>query len=217
MILNIEFISDFTCPWCFIGRTRLARALADLRTNRPDIEIRAYSLPFFLNPGTPMAGVPYQGFLKAKFGSTSQADTVLARVAEAGGPDGITFAFNRIATLPNTLKAHTLVYRAQARGDTPERVGRLTDGLFKAHFQEGRDIGDDATLANIAAEAGDRREAVLDYLEHGTGEAAVNKIAAQVRELGIGGVPFFIFNRKLSVSGAQSSAVLGAAMQQAMG
>ncbi len=217
MILNIEFISDFACPWCFIGKARLTRALADLRAERSDIEIRAYSLPFFLNPDTPMAGVPYQGFLKAKFGGTSQADAVLARVAEAGKPDGIDFAFDRIATLPNTFKAHTLIYRAQARGDTPERIARLTDGLFKAHFQEGRDIGDNATLADIATEAGDRREAVLDYIERGEGEAAVNKIAAQVRELGIGGVPFFIFNRKLSVSGAQSPAVLGAAMLQALG
>ncbi len=217
MTLSIEFVSDFTCPWCFIGKARLARALEELRATRPELEISMHALPFFLNPGTPEAGRPYRAFLEEKFGSAREADAVLARVTEAGAADGIPFAFGRIATLPDTLRAHTLSYRAQARGDTPERAARLADGLFRAHFEEGRDIGDNATLADIAAGAGDRREAVLDYLERGEGIAAVNKMAAQVRELGISSVPFFIFNRKLTVSGAQSPAVLGAAMLRALG
>lgn len=217
MILDIDFVSDFVCPWCFLGKTRLARALEQVRESHPDIEVRVNWLPFFLNPDTPAAGEPYRPFLEAKFGGRRGADEVLARVADAAAPDGLQFAFDRIATRPHTLLAHRLTYRAQSQGHTAAQVNALGEALFAAHFQQGRDIGDIATLVDIAVEtAGDRREDVEAYLESDEDAATVKRMAAQLQKQGVNGVPFFIFNRRLAVSGAQTSAVLGAAVLQSL-
>ncbi|MCK9988611.1 MAG: hypothetical protein AzoDbin1_05083 [Azoarcus sp.] len=217
MILDIDFVSDFVCPWCFLGKTRLARALEQVRDNHPDLEVRVNWLPFFLNPDTPAAGEPYRPFLEAKFGGRRGADEVLARVVEAAAPDGLQFAFDRIATRPHTLLAHRLTYRAQSQGHTTAQINALGEALFAAHFQQGRDIGDIATLVDIAVEtAGDRREDVEAYLESDEDAATVKRMAAQLQKQGVSGVPFFIFNRRLAVSGAQTSAALGAAVLQSL-
>jgi predicted DsbA family dithiol-disulfide isomerase len=217
MILDIDFVSDFVCPWCFLGRMRLVRAVEQVGAQRPDLTLRVNWLPFFLNPDTPAGGEPYRPFLEAKFGGAREADAVQARVAEAGALDGVHFAFERIALRPNTLKAHRLSYRAQSLGYTGAQVSALGEALFAAHFQEGRNIGDDATLAAIAAATcGDRKEDVIAYLESGQDEATVKRMAVQIQKQGINGVPFFIVNRKLTVSGAQTPAVLGAAILQAI-
>jgi predicted DsbA family dithiol-disulfide isomerase len=216
MNLTVDCVSDFVCPWCFIGKVRLARALAQVGSTHPGLDVQVSWLPFFLNPDTPLAGEPYRAFLEAKFGGARQADAVQARVAEAGAPDGVRFAFERIRTRPNTLNAHRLSYRFQSLGHPPEQVGTLADALFAAHFQQGRDIGDTATLAEIAAEAGEDREAALAYLESDEDAATVKRMAAQLQAQGITGVPFFIFNRKLAVSGAQSPAALGAAILESL-
>ena len=216
MILNIDIVSDFVCPWCFLGKVRLDRALADLKASRPDIDVRINWLPFFLNPDTPPEGEPYRAFLEGKFGGPVKAEAVLDRVREAAAGDGLQYAFERIATRPNTLAAHRLLYRAQAQGQKPERIQALAQALFAAHFQEGRDIGDLDTLADIAAACGERREAVREWLA-GRGEVdKVKRMAEGVRRQGIEGVPFFILNRKMALSGAQSAAVLGAAILQSL-
>ena len=216
MILDIDLVSDFVCPWCFLGKTRLDRALADLKASRPDIEARINWLPFFLNPDTPPEGEPYRAFLEAKFGGPLKVDEMLGRIAEAAAPDGLTFAFDRIQTRPNTLKAHRLCYRAQSLGWKQDKVQALTGALFSAHFQQGQDIGDSATLADIAAACGDRRDEVLTWLDGRQDTDKVQRMADGVRRQGIEGVPFFILNRKLAVSGAQSTAVLGAAILQSL-
>jgi len=214
MILDIDFVSDFVCPWCFLGHTRLRRAIDDARRADADLELRVNWLPFFLNPDTPTGGAPYRAFIEAKFGGARKADEVLAQVAAAAAPDGLQFAFDRIATRPNTSKAHRLIYRAQSLGHSQLRVNALGDALFAAHFQQGRDIGDTATLAEIAAATGENRDAIAAYLDGDEDAAAVNRMAAQLQRQGIQGVPFFIFNRRLAVSGAQSATALGAAMLQ---
>ncbi len=216
MKLTIDCVSDFVCPWCFIGKVRMAKALEEVRATHPALDVQVNWLPFFLNPDTPPGGEPYRPFFEAKFGGARQADALLARVAAAGAQDGLRFAFERIATRPNTLAAHRLAYRFQSRGHTREQVAALVDALFAAHFQEGRDIGDAATLADIAAAAGDDREATLAWLESSDAAAPVTRMAAQIQAQGVTGVPFFILNRKLAVSGAQSPATLGAAMLQAL-
>ena len=216
MILNIDLVSDFVCPWCFLGKVRLDRALAELRVSRPDLDVRVNWLPFFLNPDTPAAGEPYREFLEAKFGGPIKAEAVLDKVRAVAADDGLVYAFERIQTRPNTLAAHRLMYRAQAQGQKPERIQALGHALFAAHFQEGRDIGDLDTLADIAAACGERREAVREWLA-GRGEVdKVKRMAEGVRRQGIEGVPFFILNRKMALSGAQSAAVLGAAILQSL-
>ena len=216
MILDIDLVSDFVCPWCFLGKVRLDRALAELRVSRPDLDVRVNWLPFFLNPDTPAAGEPYREFLEAKFGGPIKAEAVLDKVRAVAADDGLVYAFERIQTRPNTLAAHRLMYRAQAQGQKPERIQALGHALFAAHFQEGRDIGDLDTLADIAAANGERREVVREWLA-GRGEVdKVKRMAEGVRRQGIEGVPFFILNRKMAVSGAQSAAVLGAAILQSL-
>lgn len=216
MIIDIDVVSDFVCPWCFLGKTRLDRALETFAQTHPNVETRVNWLPFFLNPDTPAAGEPYRAFLEAKFGGVREADAVLARVAEAAAPDGLVFAFERIQLRPNTMNAHRLAYRAQSLGFRQDQVRKMVSSLFEAHFQQGLDIGNPAVLADIAVSCGDRRDAVLEYLAGLGGVAAVKRMAAQVQSQGIGGVPFFIINRNLGVSGAQSPAVLGAALLQAI-
>ncbi|HQV08437.1 MAG TPA: DsbA family oxidoreductase [Thauera sp.] len=216
MILDIDLVSDFVCPWCFLGKVRLDRALAELRVSRPDLDVRVNWLPFFLNPDTPAAGEPYREFLEAKFGGPIKAEAVLDKVRAVAADDGLVYAFERIQTRPNTLAAHRLMYRAQAQGQKPERIQALGHALFAAHFQEGRDIGDLDTLADIATACGERREAVREWLA-GRGEVdKVKRMAEGVRRQGIEGVPFFILNRKMALSGAQSAAVLGAAILQSL-
>ncbi len=216
MILDIDLVSDFVCPWCFLGKVRLDRALAELKASRPDLEVRVNWLPFFLNPDTPPAGEPYREFLEAKFGGPIKAEAVLDKVRAVAADDGLVYAFERIQTRPNTLAAHRLMYRAQARGQKPERIQTLAQALFAAHFQEGRDIGDLDTLADIAAGNGERREAVREWLAGRGEEDKVKRMAEGVRRQGIEGVPFFILNRKMALSGAQSAAVLGAAILQSL-
>ncbi len=216
MILDIDLVSDFVCPWCFLGKTRLDHALAELRASRPDLEVRVNWLPFFLNPDTPAAGEPYRAFLEAKFGGPIQAEAALDRVREAAAADGLDYAFERIQTRPNTLDAHRLMYRAQAAGRKPAHIQALAQALFAAHFQEGRDIGDADTLADLATACGDRRDAVAAYLAGKADVDKVRRMAEGVRRQGIDGVPFFILNRKLAVSGAQSTAILGATILQSL-
>lgn len=216
MNLAIDIVSDFVCPWCFIGKARLKSAIALVQEKHPDARFQLNWLPYFLNPDTPPAGESYRAFLEAKFGGAKQVDRIQANVAEAGRSDGIEFSFERIATRPNTLCAHRLVYRAQASGHPASEIQALVERLFAAHFQRGEDIGDIATLADIAAECGDRKDKVTSYLEGSEGAAQVNSLVGKVGELGVSGVPFFILERRLAVSGAQTGVVLAAAIMQAM-
>jgi predicted DsbA family dithiol-disulfide isomerase len=216
MNLAIDIVSDPVCPWCFIGKHRLTSALALVREKYPEVRFQFNWLPYFLNPDTPPQGEPYRAFLEAKFGGAQQVNTLQHAVAEAGRDAGVRFDFEHIAIRPNTMRAHRLIYRAQSIGHRPEDVAALVERLFIAHFQRGEDIGAIATLADIAAECGDRRERVIEYLESYEGTAQVRSLVGKVGELGVSGVPFFIIQRRLAVSGAQTGVVLAAAIMQAM-
>ncbi|MDX5363119.1 MAG: DsbA family oxidoreductase [Pseudazoarcus pumilus] len=217
MHIDINVVSDFVCPWCFLGRDRLMRAVAQFSEAYPEHPVRIHWLPYFLNPDTPAAGEPYRPFLEKKFGNARAVDALFARVREAAQPDGLELAFERITQRPNTLHAHRLIYRAQSRGARPERIQALVGGVFEAYFQRGQDIGNVETLADIAAACGERREAIVEYLSGNEDGDAVRRMADQVSRQGVEGVPFFIFNRSLAVSGAQSLAALGAALRQVAG
>ena len=212
----IDVVSDFVCPWCFIGKRRLAGALDLVREKYPDTVFQFSWLPYFLNPDTPLRGEPYRAFLENKFGGAKQVDALQRELALAGSDAGVDFAFERIALRPNTLRAHRLVYRAQSIGHRPAEIEALVERLFVAYFQRGEDIGDVATLAAIAAECGDRKADVTDYLESGEGLRQVKSLAGKVSGLGVSGVPYFIMQRRLAVSGAQSSVALAAAILQSM-
>ncbi len=194
-IMQIDIVSDVICPWCFIGKRRLERALA----LRPDLSATLSWRAFQLNPEMPSEGISREVYITAKFANVRAAERLYATVSAAGRGEGIDFAFERIRRTPNTLRAHRLIRLAANEGGADQVV----EALFRAYFLEGLDIGDVDTLAVIAARAGlDERE-VQGYL---AGEAGATEVRAEehrARRLGIHAVPCFVLDRGYAISGAQ--------------
>lgn len=212
MPLTIDIISDVVCPWCFIGKRRLEAALASLRADDPTLEVSLRWHPFFLNPETPPEGDAYRPFLEKKFGGPEALQAIWQRVTEAGRSAGVDFAFDKITIRPNTLNAHRLLHRAQGMG----KVDAWAERLFVGHFQRGEDIGNTTALAAIGAELGEDPAEIAAYLDSDADRAAVQAEVEQGKALGVSGVPFFIFNGRLAVSGAQPPEVLRQAIAEAM-
>jgi predicted DsbA family dithiol-disulfide isomerase len=193
--MHIDIFSDPICPWCFIGRRRLQRALAARPALRPTIRWRAFQL----NPAMPAEGMERQSYLAVKFGNAAEAQRLYATIGQVGAVEGIAFRFERIAITPSTVDAHRLIRYAESHG----RDDAVADALFHAYFLDGRDIGDRTELAALAGEAGlDRAEAAA-FLAGGDGTDAVRGEDLRARQLGIEGVPCFIVDRRYALSGAQ--------------
>ena len=193
--MRIDIVSDVICPWCFIGKRRLDQALAA----RPDLPVEVSWRPFQLNPEMPAEGMDRRAYLVAKFGSTAQSERIYQSVIEAGATVDIPFAFERIRRTPNTRDAHRLMRYAAAA----DRADTMAEGLFRAYFIDGRDIGDRRVLTELAGEAGLDADEVGKWL---AGPAGLEQVLAEdrsARRLGISAVPCFIFERQYAVSGAQ--------------
>jgi predicted DsbA family dithiol-disulfide isomerase len=185
--------------------------LALYRERHPDgPEPAVRWLPYQLNPDLPEAGIPREEYVARKFGARGKG--VYDRVTMVGRQVGIPFAYEKMTVQPNTLNAHRLMLFAERAG----RQDDLAEQLFLAHFTEGAVITEFETLADIAARAGLDRKAVADYLASDEDRDAVAQADVEARGAGIGGVPFFIFNRKIGVSGAQDPETLLDAMEQAL-
>jgi predicted DsbA family dithiol-disulfide isomerase len=210
--LTIDVISDVVCPWCFIGRRRLGAALARLEADEAQLHPVVSWHPFQLNPDLPREGIDRRAYLAEKFGGSRGAAEIYDRVRAAGRTVGIEFAFEKIERQPNTLDAHRLISWAQAQGSAEEVVERL----FRAYFLDGRFIGDRDVLVEIATESGLSADAARAQLDSSESAAAIAQMDRRIRELGVTGVPFFIFDGKVAVSGAQEPAVLVSAMSEAM-
>lgn len=208
MKIDIDLVADWVCPWCYIGKRHLDLALADLAGRRPELDVAVRWLPFFLNPDTPPEGEAYRPFLERKFGSAQAVESVWARVRQAGSAAGVAFEFERIATRPNTRRAHRLVQRLQALERPSGLLAAVVEDIFAAHFVRGEDIGDVAALARIAARHGEDVDETTLFLTSEVGGDAVQTMADQAQAVGIGGVPFYIINRQVAVSGAQPPAAL---------
>ncbi len=166
-------------------------------------------LPFQLNPDLPETGMPREDYVARKFGTRGKG--VNTRVMAAGAQVGIPFAYEKMVVQPNTLNAHRLMHYAERA----EKQDALAEELFRAHFIEGANLTDKSALADVAARAGLDRGDVAAYLAGDTDRDTVEQGDMEARAAGIGGVPFFIFNRKLGVSGAQDPEALLEAMEQA--
>ena len=211
MALSIDIISDVVCPWCFIGKRRIEAALALYRERFPDNpEPLVRWWPFQLNPDMPAEGVDRGEYLANKFGS-NQVGQVYSRVSAVGSEVGIPFAFDRMVRQPNTLAAHSLIALAVEHGVQHD----LTEILFNAYFIEGRNFTDEATLVSLAVEAGIPEDAARECLASEVAREQVMGHEGQARKLGINGVPFFIFNGAVGVSGAQEAETLLEAMVKA--
>ena len=210
--LTVDVVSDVVCPWCYIGKRKLEAALAlPEAADLPNIVLRWH--PFQLNPDMPEQGVPRKQYLEDKFGGAQRAAEIYERVRAAGHAVGLTLNIDGITRQPNTLAAHALIAFAQL-GDADG--SEIKERILKAYFVENRFIGSPDVLAAIAEEAGLNGGDAYAFVTDTDQLEAVAQADTQMRQMGISGVPFFIFNQKVAVSGAQDPATLLAAMQQAV-
>jgi predicted DsbA family dithiol-disulfide isomerase len=166
-------------------------------------------LPFQLNPDLPESGIPRLDYIRQKFGDKDHSR--YQRVAGVGKTIGLDMQFEKITVQPNTVKAHRLLHHAGELG----KQDAVAEVLFRAYFMEGANLTDNAVLADCAAQAGMDRDATLDYLQSGADADVIRSADVEARNAGVNGVPFFIFNRSIGLSGAQDPEVLLQAMQQA--
>lgn len=207
-MMQIDVVSDTVCPWCFIGKRRLDRALV----MRPEVQAQVFWRPYRLDPSIPKEGVDRKAYLRAKFGDTPRSSAMGDAIRSEGASEGIAFAFDKIAKTPNTLDSHRLIRWAGSAGIQNAIVERL----FAAYFIDGRDIGDAGVLTEIAAEAGMDSPLVGDLLGKEADLELVEREAGMANQMGISGVPTFIFNSRFMISGAREPEILAKIMDRAL-
>ncbi len=195
----VSMVSDFICPWCWIGEKRLKDAIDNLPG---DVSVSIEHKPFELNPDMPTEGMDRKTYRSLKFGSWARSKQLDAGTVAAGEEDGVVFNYDAMKRTPNTFLAHKLTHWAAEHG----RAGDVSHRTLKAYFVEGRDIGDPETLADIAGEAGLDSNAARTYLADATTDEGVRHALSETRT-GVGGVPQFDINGQI-VSGAQSAETL---------
>ena len=194
MTLNIEVISDVICPWCYIGKRRLEKAIAALAR-----QVNVRWLPFQLNPTMPKEGISRKEYRTRKFGSWQRSQELDARMIAVGKSEGISFAFDRMERTPNTLDAHRLIWLAEQNGVQDAVV----EALFRAYFTEGRDISNRQVLIDVVAQAGLDPHQAERVLNSDEGMQAIRAAEEKSQQLGVQGVPFFIVNGIITLEGAQ--------------
>ena len=204
--VRIDVISDVVCPWCFIGKRRLEKALA----LNPDIPVEVHWRPYFLNDWIPREGISREQYLTTKFGSVDRYKGIAQRVSAAAAADGLTYAMDKISRQPNTLDAHRLIRWAGGIGKAAEMKQRLMD----LYFTEGADLTNHAVLVQAAADVGLDPEDVRAALESDQDVADVEREATSAKEAGIEGVPCFILDGKFAISGAQAPEYLAEAIER---
>jgi len=193
--IRIDVVSDVVCPWCYIGKRRLEKALSQLPEN---YEIDLSFLPFELNPDTPTAGVDHKKYLAKKFGSSERYHQLTNHVTGVASGEGLNFDYEKQSVIPNTLDSHRLIQYAKKFGKQLE----IKEALMKAYFIDGVDLSKTENLAVIARKNGFDATAFLNSNE---GALEVKQMEQLNSQRGISGVPFYIINNKYGVSGAQPS------------
>jgi predicted DsbA family dithiol-disulfide isomerase len=203
-MVTIDIFSDVICPWCFVGKRRLEKGLAGRAA-----AVRWH--PFELNPDMPREGVERRAYRVKKFGSWERSLELDAQVGRAFAGEGLAFNPHKMARTPNTFDAHRIIWLAGERC----AQDAVVEALFRAYFTDGRDLSDPATLAAVVAGGGlDARE-VTELLAGDRGAAEVRESEQKGLRLGITGVPFFIVNGKVALSGAQPPEIFRAAIEPA--
>jgi predicted DsbA family dithiol-disulfide isomerase len=202
--VRIDVVSDVVCPWCFIGKRRLEKAIA----LNPDIPVEVHWRPYFLNDWIPREGISREQYLTTKFGSPERYKGIAQRVSAAASAEGLTYAIDKISRQPNTLDAHRLIRWADATGKAAEMKQKLMD----LYFTVGADLTTHAVLVQAAVDIGLDPEDIRAALESDRDVAEVEREALSAKEAGIEGVPCFIFSGKFAVSGAQEPEYLAEAI-----
>lgn len=208
----VEIWSDVVCPWCFIGKRRFERALAGFE-GRDDVEVVYRS--FELDPTAPAVGVEsIREALGRKYGRTpEQVSQMMGQVSELAAAEGLAFDYEHVLQT-KTIDAHRLLHLALESGGL-DLKGRLKDALLSAYFEAGRSMGDHEVLAEVATSVGLDASQVADVLDSDRYADRVQTDLDQARAFGISGVPFYVFDRRLAVSGAQPTEVFAQALAQA--
>ncbi len=207
--LLIDVISDIMCPWCYIGKRNLDRAIAQ----SPDIDIAVQWRPYQLDATIPKEGMDRQTYLSNKFGK-ERAVSFYNQIREAGKQAGIDFKFEDIALSPNTLNSHRLIHWAGGQGNQVQY--KLVERLFQIYFLEGGNLSDNNVLADAAEFAGMDRQIVARLLDGDQDVEHVEKDIGFAQEIGVQGVPFFIIDQKYAVTGAQPVEALTSAFRNVL-
>jgi predicted DsbA family dithiol-disulfide isomerase len=204
--VRIDVVSDVVCPWCFIGKHRLEKALA----LRPDIPVEVHYRPYFLNDWIPREGISREQYLTTKFGSPERYKGIAQRVGAAAAEEGLVYASDKMKRQPNTTDCHRLIRWAETIGKAPEMKQKLMD----LYFTQGADLTDRYTLVKAATDIGLDANQVNTDLASDKDVAEIEAEALSAKEAGIEGVPCFIFGGKFAVSGAQSPEYLADAIDR---
>lgn len=206
--LELSIVSDAVCPWCYIGKRRLEKALASLG---PSARVRIVWRPFELNPDMPKEGIERHVYRMRKFGSLERSRQLDAQVSEAANSEGLSFRYDLIFRTPNTFDAHRLIWLA---GETGDKQDALMEAVFRAYFTEGYNIGDRSVLADLAPVGGIDASRAAAFLEGEAGAAEVNRDQAIAKRAGLSGVPAFVAQGRLLFSGAQPPEVMTQVLAQ---
>lgn len=196
-MIKLDIISDPICPWCYIGKTRLERALEA----HPEHDFAIEWHPFQLNPDMPMDGMDRREYLKHKFGGKEGALKVYGQIAKTAEDAGLDIDFSGIKRTPNTINAHRLIHWAGIEG----KQNAVIDRLFKAYFKEGRDISEPSVLKRIAIGAGLDGAAIARLLDTDADIQEIRDRDANSRQRGVQGVPCFVIDNQYAISGAQTT------------
>jgi predicted DsbA family dithiol-disulfide isomerase len=210
MNLTVDVISDVICPWCYVGKRRLEKAIAAFEGH--DV-IAVRWLPFQLNPTMPKEGISRKDYRTTKFGSWERSLELDAKMIAVGEAEGIPFAFVQMERTPNTVDAHRLIGLAGQHGCQDA----IVEALFQAYFTAGRDISHRPTLVDVVVEAGLERPHAEATLNSDSGMDAIKEAEGLSRRHRVEGVPFFIINNAITLSGAQATETLLGAFTQAAG
>ena len=207
--VHIDVVSDVVCPWCYIGNQRLERALTLTPDSAAEVEYR----PYFLNPWIPREGIDRRTYLETKFGSVARYDAIAERVGAAAAAEGLTYEPKKMTWQPNTIDCHRLILWAR-NGADPARVKQR---LMELYFAEGADLSDREVLVQAAKDCGMDGDILRRLLAGDDDVARVTSEANAAKEAGIDGVPTFIFNSSLLLTGAQPPDYLATAIARAAG
>ncbi len=193
---RIDIVSDAICPWCYIGKRQLERALAILE--QEGLAFQVHWNPFQLNPDMPNEGRDRAAYRAWKFGSAERAAALDQRITESAAAVGLAFRTDLMTRTPNTIDAHRMIWFAGQNG----AQDAVMEAVFKAYFVEGRDIGDHAVLADCAVEAGLSRKTSMDFLAGDLAEPEMRAADEAARQAGVSGVPSFFLDGYGLFSGA---------------
>ena len=200
MNIKIDIVSDVACPWCYVGKQRLEKALSFV----PEIEVDITWQPFQLDPSVPIEGRELKPYYVAKFGSEEKVQEIFEHMENVGNAVGIAFDFKKMERTMNTLPLHMLMWEAEKEGFKTELKARF----FKGYFEDAIDLSQTENLSHIMAEFGWNSEKVLDILSNSEILEDVKSKIAYFQAKGVRAVPFFIFNDKYGISDAQEPHVL---------